>query len=558
MMGPDDKNQSHGWLRRQPSALLLLCYLLFLSYDTAESREADDRSRLLYADDPGATIILEYQLHNAPSKDYSGDEQKRAAMNQPGSEYDEERHIKPFFLMADNGPRVVQYYSPWCGRCQFFKSKYIALAKEINLRLPDDQPEVTFHAVSCSLYHWVCLQNDVKGFPKIVAFKADSTVPLLLKEKTMTAERIAHTVGVQLNAPILMEDTADPELDGNVALHAVDILGASLNGLTRTREAVYRDAALPFTHALRTGIFSNGQAATLDSLQREVFSDWIDLLYWALPPTWILHTLINDIRNNIDSVMFSEENLLFMVEKHHDVVNGANMRWSEQCSKSDDRAGYSCGFWSLLHIISIGVIERHRAVLGAQDHVPTKFVAQTIRNYIEYFFDCDQCQDYFVEMFDSCGFNHCRRFKQPEKLPPEESWGELALWLWEVHNDVNVKLVEAELQRGRSTSKHKLYLAAWPPAAECSTCRDADGKWNKDAILSHLKKEYWPAGVQNFRFVVLRRKENVKDESPGILSSLLENFFFIASSATIVMWCTKKQYVSLTGRYKKRDHEHYV
>ena len=96
-------------------AFLLPCIALLILSKRAAGREADDRSRLLYADDPGATIILEYQLHNAPSKDYSGDEQKRASKEQPGSEYDEERHIKPYFLMPENGPRVVQYYSPWCG-----------------------------------------------------------------------------------------------------------------------------------------------------------------------------------------------------------------------------------------------------------------------------------------------------------------------------------------------------------------------------------------------------------------------------------------------------------
>lgn len=94
----------------------LLIFILLLTFGTTQGREADERSRFLYAEDPGATVILEYQLHNAPSKDYSGDERKRASKEQPGSEYDEERHIRPYFLQPnDNGPRVVQYYSPWCG-----------------------------------------------------------------------------------------------------------------------------------------------------------------------------------------------------------------------------------------------------------------------------------------------------------------------------------------------------------------------------------------------------------------------------------------------------------
>jgi len=569
MKGSYDQKRNGRRSRRCPSApYLLLCFALLLSLgmlEPTQCREADDRSRLLYADDPGSTAILEYQLHNAPSKDYSGDDQKRASKEQPGSEYDEERHIKPYFLLPDNnGPRVVQYYSPWSGHCQFFKAKYIALAKEANVRLPDDQPEITFHAVSCSVYHWVCMQNNVKEFPTIVAFKAGSVVPHPLKEKELTAESIAETLGVQLNAPSMLENNEESEVDGDDEFRPIDILGASLNGLARTRDTVYKDAALSFTHALRTGIFSkkDGQnMGLLGSDAREVFSDWIDLLYWALPPTWILHTLINDIRNNIDSVMVSEENLLFMVEKHQDVVNGRDLKWSTQCSKSDDRAGYSCGLWSLFHIISIGVIERHRAVLGAQHAVTTKFVAQTIRNYIVHFFDCNECKEYFVEMFDNCGFSHCRRFKQPGKIPTPESWEELAVWLWEVHNDVNAKLLKAELKRDGSVdiSERKLELSAWPPSDECPTCRNENGKhgkWDKNAVLGHLKKEYWPGGVQNFRFVVLKKKDNSKDESSGFLSELLENFSFLALSAAIVMWCSRKQYISFTGRHKKMDNEY--
>lgn len=94
----------------------LLYILLSLLLSSSQGREADDRSRFLYAEDPSAIIINEYQLHNAPSEDYSGDERKDASKRQPGTEYDEEKHIKPYILKAaDNGPRVVQFYSPWSG-----------------------------------------------------------------------------------------------------------------------------------------------------------------------------------------------------------------------------------------------------------------------------------------------------------------------------------------------------------------------------------------------------------------------------------------------------------
>lgn len=378
--------------------------------------------------------------------------------------------------------------------CQSYKPKYIALAKEVNLRLPEDQAEVYFHAVSCSVHHWVCLQNKVKGFPTIVAFKADSAEPQLLQESP-TADSVAHALGIRLK-PSDGINHAELGANGDDAFRPVDILGASLDGLARTREAVYRDAALSFTHALKTEIFpkrANGRDSEyLDPVQREVFTDWIDLLYWTLPPTWILHTLIIDIRNNIDFVMVNEENMIAMVDKHNEVVNGIDKQWSQQCSKGVEGVGYLCGLWSLFHVVSIGVMERHRAVLGARDEISTKVVANTMRDYIANFFGCESCQQYFLGMYDSCGFNHCRRFKQPKSLPPPESWSQFALWLWEVHNDINVKLLEAESSRmGTVASKQKLELAVWPSSESCSSCKDQYGKWNSDAVLSQLKKQYW-------------------------------------------------------------------
>jgi len=520
--------------------------LVVLLLAAVSSREADDRSRFLYAEDPTATAVLEYQLHNAPSRDYTGDEQEAAARNQPGSDYHEERYIKPYFLQPGNGPRVVQYYSPWCGHCQYFKQKYVSVAKEVGLRLREGEPEVNFHAVSCSVYHWICMQNNVNGFPTLVGFKDQSNIPNRLKEKDFTADNIAETIGVHLNAPTARGSQSQAAANGD-DFRAIDILGASRDGLARTRETVYRDAALSFTHALRTDIFSRGP---LDDLRREVFSDWVDLLYWSLPPTYILHTLINDLRNNIDSVMVSEDNMNFMVDKHSDVINGIHTKWSEQCSKGIAGAGYSCGLWSLFHIVSIGVIERHRAVLGAREQVSTSFVATTLRNYVDNFFDCESCREYFVSMFDSCGFNHCRRFKQTKKLPPPQSWDEFALWLWEVHNDVNTRL--ARLHSTDSNSGPIASQAPWPPTSECAACIDSTGKWDTDSVLSHLKSVYWPSGVQNFRFVVLKKKETAVEVGHSFFYELIENLLFLGFAALVVTWCSNRRR-NVTGRHKKSE-----
>lgn len=469
--------------------------------------------------------------------------------------------------------------------CQSFKAKYIALAKEINHRLPDDESEINFHAVSCSVYHWVCMQNNVKGFPTFVLFHADSAEPHWLKEEEMTVERIAETFGVQLQAPPEMGNGLDSNREGIDEIAPIDILGASVNGLARTRETLYKDAALSFVHALKTGIFLHEDGGetrdSLNSVQREVFSDWIDLLSWSLPPSWILHTLINEIRNNIDYVMDSEENLMLTVSKHEALVLGGNMKWSTQCS---EHAGYSCGLWGLLHIISMGVIERHRAVLGARDQVSTQFVARTTRNYIEHFFDCKQCKEYFLSMYDTCGFNHCRRFKQSQKVPSKEPWSEFSLWLWEVHNDVNIKLAKVA-SKGEDSGDRRNRNAdvfSWPSQGECPACRGITGKWDKDAVLSHLKRAYWyvpilsvfdrdpfprsphlskpryrstrPGGVQNFRYVVLKKKDKKRENERSRF--MLDKFVYLLLAGIIFMWCTRKRNVASSGRHKKTDHDY--
>ena len=475
--------------------------------------------------------------------------------------------------------------------CQTFKTKYIALAEEINRRRLDDQP-VKFHAVSCSVYNWVCMQNNVKGFPTVVLFKAHSADPHILKEGELTAESIAELLGIHLHAAVGSGDDLESHGEGIDEYSPLDILGASSNGLARTRESVFKDAALSFVHALKTEIFSHkigGKASgPLESVQREVFSDWIDLLYWSLPPAWILHTLINDIRNNIDYVMESEVNLLSIVAKHQDLVLEPSRQ--RRCSESDD---YSCGMWSLLHIISVGVIERHKAVLGARNQVSTKFVAQTIRNYLQYFFDCKQCKEYFVTMYDACGFNHCRRFKQSEKIPSEDSWTELALWLWEVHNDVNVILDEVGSKARVNSigpSKRKAESSSWPSQEECPTCRGITGKWKLDVVLTHIRKVYWyvvtddifyrvsamkstlislpmhenlccsrPSGVQNFRFVVLKKKNKSSENERSrfqVLFNLSSRLMCIL--IPLVMWSTRKRfyYFWLSGQHKKTDDDH--
>lgn len=72
----------------------------------------------------------------------------------------------------------------------------------------------------------------------------------------------------------------------------VDILGASADVYLRLKKQTFSDAALSFTHALRHDMYKevDDLVLTLTSNEKQVFSEWIDLLFWSLPPTWRINT----------------------------------------------------------------------------------------------------------------------------------------------------------------------------------------------------------------------------------------------------------------------------
>ena len=72
---------------------------------------------------------------------------------------------------------------------------------------------------------------------------------------------------------------------------------------------------------------------------------------------------------------------------------------------------------------------------------------------------------------------------------------------------------------------------------------------------SKLRSSTRPAGFQNFRFAVLKKKDMNKDERTSYYD-LLENICFLCLAAAAVMFCSRKQYIAFTGRHKKMDHDY--
>lgn len=428
--------------------------------------------------------------------------------------------------------------------CQVFAQRYVELAQEMMRRNIDQSTEVEFHAISCSAYHWVCKDHAITGFPTVIAYKAKSEGTKITR---FTAEVMAEAVGVTLNAIpknhyVYEENSVDH-------IHTVDILGASAHVYHRDKKETYADAALSFTQALRSEIFRNSDnddKSTLSVVKKDAISEWIDLLFWTLPPTWMLHTLINDLRNNFDSILQNHQNLTRIIDLHNDIIHiSPHIEWSSSCSHERDGEGYTCGLWNLLHILSIGVAERHAAVLGSTERVSVHYAAETLRNYMEHFFGCAVCTSHFLHLYDVCAFKRCKRFKK--KVKDVDDWKELALWVWEVHNDVN----DFKDEQINEIDNSKTLL--WPKKEDCVECWKDDGKWDKRAVYEHLRQEYWPAGVQNFRYVVLDKKSHDPDESQ---ISLRHAVFWTSTFLLIFLvmtWVINRRNYTRSGVHKKFD-----
>jgi len=540
-----------------PAFVAVLELLLYPQDTLVQGRDPDiNRSKFLYSDPDGSSHpVKEYQIHHAIGDLHHVHEGKNHHLPGP-----DEEHVKvvPFFLKAENainnGPRVVEFYSPWCGHCQEFKHRYIEVANDVieytSSGVGKQEQAVDFHAISCSEHHKICQEQSIMGYPTILAYPGGSAVAVKLDKRFSTAS-VLHALNIKYIDNKKKKDA--PPLPRSIPLEPHDIAkqkqkvphlkSIDYNILKRTRTNTFTDAALSFTFALKTSIYQddNNQAgiyvengdykSPLSPDKREVFIDWINLLYWTLPThTWKVHTLVNDLRTHFEEVLDSKSKLQEIVYRHHDVVN-ENLAdrnfWTESCSKGEDGHGYLCGLWNLLHIVSIGVAEHHTAVLGDRSSITTGRAASTIRHYIEHFLGCTICQDRFVGLYDkTCGSakttGRCKRFRQPfdkrhqQPLDPS-SWTELALWLWEVHNDVNFMVLKDEADReSRVLSKEEKMSVIWPSIELCSNCwgpltksgERSNKNYDKERMYAFLKTQYWPAGVHHRRFVVLDAKKD--------------------------------------------------
>lgn len=408
--------------------------------------------------------------------------------------------LHPDFLYAKNSrpeyvppPRVVEFYAPWCSHCQHYAPRYVALAEAVYAI----QPSIVFHAVSCVAHRELCKVQNVTAYPMIKLYREGSyearqgkkgnDVKTILKELGFDDGGVSGGDGVgsanaessrKLEETRGEEKTLTKESDARVVPFQINDV-----------HYAWTDAALSFEFALRNSIYvENGP---LNATKSRALREWLTLLSTTLPPQMTrTNEIIDTLLKNLDIATGGQSGLNDLVTLR---VGPTEPTWSwRTCTYGDGAVGYTCGLWQLFHIMSIGVVEYNQ---HTNTPMPTRYVADTLREYIDHFFQCEVCRLNFLWMYNTCAFDGCNRLSDKPSLSNKE-WRELPLWLWETHNDVNVRLMSERLERNevQEPDQWESQQARWPSLYLCPNCwRDEAGtkSWDEVEVYKYLRNSYW-------------------------------------------------------------------
>lgn len=460
------------------------------------SEGVNGESKYLYSNDPDKPGDRSVSIEDvSPVKEYIAPSKKAAESD---VEYKFNKMHPDFLEKNFNRSRVVEFYAPWCGHCIHFKKKYIEVARKVNA-----VKEVPFYAISCVAHKPICNEQGVSGYPAIKWFDGHSAKGETIKISDFSAEDIIdNKVGAAYNAMTKHDTFAKTENGGGQIVSSISHLQAISDeyhqknvdwdsevyvGETAQSKMIdmWKDAALSFDVTMRESVFmsndelSEGKAAALRSL--------LSLLTKTMPVTMDnVKNVAATMLENFDEVVKSQEGL----EKH--LGPKKEREWSSNCSHGEE-SGYNCGVWHLMHIITVGVPQWNIATDDADLRVSTTDAGEVLKDFIYNFFPCEECRKNFVAMYQNCKFNRCERFHLDTSHKKVGDWKELPIWLWEVHNDISVRIM-SEKRRANGHSipgSHDEQRARWPPEDECEKCWRFGGKWEHKAVYRYLRKHYW-------------------------------------------------------------------
>ena len=462
----------------------------------------------------------------------------------PSKEEVESSAITPSFVLEVTWPRIVEFYHPSSPHCTEFQSTYISIArgiKHLSSRLP-----VEFYAVNCARYREVCEYGfNIETVPSLIGLKSgriewsEIEIPSDDVDEDELVQYVADTIDVTLDEVVHHSAEIDSVGSENNEEHMARFIANSLlykDKVTISKaslsipqsEEIFHDAMSSFVVTLTSSLYSqlpHGSALPPD--RSIALREFVDLVRWAYPPETQVHELAQHLADEFFAISTSEAGLLGVISQHTSIHEG--MSWSTRCSGADSsQDGYSCGLWMLLHIISLGVKERHDAVVGDIDRLSVSYAGHVMRSFIdEFFIHCETCRQLWIALYDeACCELHNSDHSIADKTTSDsnnkdQDWRQLALWVWEIHNEITVRTKHAA---GKGYYSKYSHIAStkllWPSPIDCPMCWQSTGNGNgqttnmnsydPDATYNHLKKTYWPRGIHNNRHILLDKWTKAK------------------------------------------------
>lgn len=446
--------------------LVVLLLLLSISISQAEESESDDTNYLYHGHE-------DYEIVD---------------------DYQDENDFTPAFLFTPvQVPRVVEFYAPWCPHCQHFRSHYVKFAEQMQeITSEYNLPPIQFHAVSCTVHKKVCKSMKVHGYPKIKLFakgafqNATAEIPYWKLHPFDVLSALRMDIGGQHALP----DKNLMESDSHLRTATTD---DSSTSVYRTKRNIYDDSYRSLDFTLRNGVFVQDDGP-LSNSTRDALRDMLELLQKTTPVVWDGHRVLRTVLEHFDTIVKSEDALVDLLDRPGSPQPPKH--WSASCTKGVTGMGYTCGLWELFHMMSVGVVE-YNLMIGTNDHsiveelsVKTTHAAETLRNFVEHFFGCDECRYNFLQSYDACAFDRCNRLDDNQL--DSDQWIQFPLWLFEVHNAVNKRLVRerAQVDNSEITASDE-EASQWPPKPACKKCWLETGGWHEKSIFKYLRIEYW-------------------------------------------------------------------
>ena len=525
----------------------------------------------------------------------------------------------PSFVLEVTWPRVALFYHSASPLCVQLRDRYVSVAREVRRR--SIREPVEFWAINCEVHRDACEDLGIIAVPRLLGFPQGSIEGKLIQRTMNNNIEIEEVVNV-LNVNLKEVDEAEEALkllqdenernkmkeyqlnnknDPNkLHIGEIDHMREILHPHSELSD-VCSDAMESFLHSIHSNIKQSrdGEVVPWSFDRLQIFREWLDLMHWTLPTRdmALIHNVINDFRNNFQVIEGSIEEVTRIL-KSHDYYKHPR-KWSTSCAANNpEDLGFGCGFWKLLHIMSVGVAEQHGAVMGDLDRIVVGHNMGVVQDYVNEFGFANnrKAGENVVASYSACQKSEsCRqdmglekkgllsRFRKKIPITTDPSWRNLAIWLWQAHQSYRIERLRQTKEGYDSLLDSE--EVQWPPAALCPKCyasgtivdpddhkiflfsqdivRDAvnDITWNKQRVYEHLKREYWPNTLQSPRVVVISRlttrkrlaelKDRVHSSGWSIVSLLL---LAVAMCMALNFSMVRRYLAGFSGRHKKMEY----